>query len=245
MKLYAVICNGKLDGHIIPIPEACSKYYYCLDGIAYLDDCIYFGYNYIFDHKIQDCTYSEKLDCDDRSLSIPEVYPSVPKQISSTFLQDDVICKKHENGKNVGLKGSCSRFYRCHNGIGILDDCLNFGANYFFDPSTGDCNNFGHQIACIYDTFIPSTPQKPLIRRLGNERVKISPPDYDTELCIGYQDGEMFGIEGSCSKYYYCVDEIGYLDSCKMFGDYQFDVNINDCYFKSKVMCDETKDVFK
>lgn len=64
--------------------------------------------------------------------------------------------------------------------------------------------------------------------------------EFDEEICLGYDDGELFQIQGTCTKYYYCVDQVGYIDDCTNFGeDYQFDPAINDCNLADQVGCIE------
>lgn len=64
-------------------------------------------------------------------------------------------------------------------------------------------------------------------------------PDYDESNCIDQEDGVMFGVQESCTYYYYCQEGIGYLQNCAEFGEYQFDFNINDCNFAEEVGCVE------
>lgn len=63
-------------------------------------------------------------------------------------------------------------------------------------------------------------------------------PEYDDEMCIGSEDGVLFGIPNECYKYYYCVEEVAYLDDCTNFCEgCQFDVNLNDCNNEEEVQC--------
>jgi len=64
-------------------------------------------------------------------------------------------------------------------------------------------------------------------------------PDYDEQVCIGQGDGTLLGITGYCTYYYYCEGEIGYLEDCKSFGDFQFDESIKNCNYPAEVNCVE------
>ncbi|KAG5673672.1 hypothetical protein PVAND_003698 [Polypedilum vanderplanki] len=75
--------------------------------------------------------------------------------------------------------------------------------------------------------------------------IKAQYPEVDEDICIGYEDGALFQIQGTCTLYYYCVDQIGYIDDCKNFGDeYQFDPEINDCNLAEIVGCVEEEEPF-
>jgi hypothetical protein len=75
--------------------------------------------------------------------------------------------------------------------------------------------------------------------------IKAQFPDVDEEVCVGYDDGALFQIENTCSQYYYCVDQVGYIDDCKNFGEeYQFDPTINDCGFADEIGCIEPEEPF-
>lgn len=70
-------------------------------------------------------------------------------------------------------------------------------------------------------------------------------PEVDEEICVGYDDGALFQIQGTCTLYYFCQDQIGYIDDCKNFGDeYQFDPDLNDCNFADEVGCIEDEEPF-
>lgn len=63
--------------------------------------------------------------------------------------------------------------------------------------------------------------------------------EYDDQICIGQEDGVLFGIPGYCTKYYFCQEEYGYLQDCAEFGDYQFDSELGDCNESQYVNCVE------
>jgi len=69
--------------------------------------------------------------------------------------------------------------------------------------------------------------------------VNAAPPDYDEQICIGQDDGTLLGIAGYCTYYYYCEGEIGYIEDCKSFGDFQFDGNTGECNSPEVVNCVE------
>jgi hypothetical protein len=63
-------------------------------------------------------------------------------------------------------------------------------------------------------------------------------PDMDEEMCIGQEDGVLFGIDNECDNYYYCSDQIAYLDKCSDYCEgCQFDVNLNDCNYADEAQC--------
>lgn len=63
-------------------------------------------------------------------------------------------------------------------------------------------------------------------------------PEYDDEMCRSVEDGVLFGIDAECYFYYYCVEEVAYLDDCRNLCDgCQFDVSINDCNYEDTVQC--------
>jgi hypothetical protein len=67
--------------------------------------------------------------------------------------------------------------------------------------------------------------------------VNAIPPEYDEEICIGQDDGVLLKIQGDCTHYYYCEGEIGYLEDCLSFGNFQFDENIGNCNYPEEVNC--------
>lgn len=68
-------------------------------------------------------------------------------------------------------------------------------------------------------------------------------PEYDDQMCVGYEDGVLFGIDNECRNYYYCVDQVAYLDDCQNLCDgCQFDVNINDCNYAENAQCVEIEE---
>lgn len=69
-------------------------------------------------------------------------------------------------------------------------------------------------------------------------------PQTDEEMCVGQEDGLLFGLENECDSYYYCSGEIAYLDKCSDYCEgCQFDFKINDCNYAEEAQCfvDETQ----
>ncbi|CAG9807177.1 unnamed protein product [Chironomus riparius] len=69
--------------------------------------------------------------------------------------------------------------------------------------------------------------------------VNAVPPDYDEATCIGIEDGILRQITGYCTYYYFCEAEIGYLEDCKAYGDFQFDATTGTCEPPEYVNCVE------
>jgi hypothetical protein len=65
------------------------------------------------------------------------------------------------------------------------------------------------------------------------------PPEYDKEVCKGQEDGNLIGIPGHCSYYYYCESEIGYREDCTSFGNFEFDSKIGNCNYPEEANCVE------
>ncbi len=57
------MCQGLDESAIIGIPNECYFYYYCYEGVAYLDDCENVCEGCQFDVNIMDCNYQEKAKC--------------------------------------------------------------------------------------------------------------------------------------------------------------------------------------
>ena len=63
-------------------------------------------------------------------------------------------------------------------------------------------------------------------------------PEYDDDMCRSIEDGVLFGIDSECFYYYYCVEEVGYLDDCRNLCEgCQFNPAINDCDYEETVQC--------
>lgn len=63
-------------------------------------------------------------------------------------------------------------------------------------------------------------------------------PTDDYEMCRSIEDGVLFGIDSECHYYYYCVEEVAYLDDCRNLCDgCQFSTILNDCDFEENVQC--------
>jgi Chitin binding Peritrophin-A domain len=66
--------------------------------------------------------------------------------------------------------------------------------------------------------------------------------DEDPEVCQGLEDGELVGVgqELSCSQYWYCEGEVGYLDDClNLEGgeEFEFNYETNQCDYFDVVNC--------
>lgn len=217
------VCIGLYTGDTVPIGDNCKYYYTCFNQLGYMQDC---GANFIYDTKINSCVQSNtKMDCLTRSFGLRENEEKIIKE----------ACMGYIDRKLLQVKRTCSKYYDCENETGFIDDCLRLGNNFYFDSSIGMCVE-GPQYNCISGNVVH------LINRNSYEKIKISPPDYDMNLCRGYADGNVFGVEGSCNYYYICSEQMAYLQSCKSFGEeYQFDAILNDCV--QDVKCNENYDV--
>lgn len=161
--------------------------------------------------------------------------------LASTLAHPDYnfdICLGHQDDTLIPV--SCDAYFRCSSDIGYLENCKSYGPNYQFDASLGDCNHKDVS-RCNENHFFSPEPQ-PRYQPQHNGKIAINAPEYDTKICRRHGDGFLIGIKGSCSLFYFCSDEIAYLDDCKNFGNYQFDPIINDCSHKSIVKCDESLD---
>lgn len=70
--------------------------------------------------------------------------------------------------------------------------------------------------------------------------------DEAEEICQGQEDGTLIGIGAdiSCTEYYYCQEDYGFLDNClDEDEDFQFDYNTNTCRPYAEVLCEDPQPV--
>jgi hypothetical protein len=145
------------------------------------------------------------------------IYTSASVPISNAQdLVDTKICVGLKNGVTIQVKNSCTEFYICVEGKGYLENCENYGSALQFNPITGDCD-FESTVKCV-------------------EQLKLY--DMDTNICIGQSDRTTIGVRGSCAHFYRCIQNIGYLDDCNIYGyDLFYDPTIGACNDAEKVDC--------
>jgi hypothetical protein len=222
------ICIGLSTGVTVSVADNCNYYYSCFDQLALLQNC---GADFVYDARTNNCVFSSEIDCTTRSDADVDV------KYDNNLVSTD--CMGYIDRHLLRARGSCTKFHVCQNEAGFIDDCAKFGPNFYFESSSGNCVE-GAQYNCINGNVVH------LVSRISFEKIKVSPPDYDLSLCRGYEDGNIFGIQGSCKFYYFCADQVGYLQNCLSYGeDFQFDTNKNDCSNKSTARCHERMDILK
>lgn len=158
---------------------------------------------------------------------------------------DSEVCVNHKDDEKIAVHGSCTHYYHCEAEVGYLIDCSDYGV-YRFDAQLNQCN-FADKVACAdaYQHIKPASniPLRNQPFEIDN-KVPIHAPEYDTKVCKGYQNSVTLGIKGSCSLYYTCLDNVGYLEDCKINGyGYQYDARTGDCNLKRKVRCDDSDEI--
>lgn len=69
----------------------------------------------------------------------------------------------------------------------------------------------------------------------------VTAQDENGEVCQGQEDGTLIGVGAdiSCTQYWECENEIGYLEDCFVQGeDLQFDYTTGQCNYDDYVNCD-------
>lgn len=160
---------------------------------------------------------------------------------------DSEICVNHKDDEKMVVRESCTHYYHCENQIGYLIDCSDYGV-YRYDVQLGQCN-FADKVECTGTdhrkispaTIVPSREQPLAI----DNKISVHAPEFDTKVCKGYQNSVTLGVKGSCSLYYVCIDDVGYLEDCKLYGASQYDPRIAKCNLKRKVVCDDSDEIVK
>lgn len=127
------LCEGQAEDAIIGIPDECDYYYYCYEGIAYLDQCNNICEGCKFDPEISDCNYAENVpQCtadivtDPPITEPPQTQPPVTTQAPETTTQSgvipDITCP--ENDVKFLASENCSEYYVCAFGRKITMQCL-------------------------------------------------------------------------------------------------------------------------
>ena len=121
------MCQGLDESAIIGIPNECYYYYYCYEGVAYLDDCENICEGCQFDVAINDCNYQEYVQCvQPEEPAPPGENPQTPAPVVTTpgpqSPTDDITCPPNEI---IFLASeNCSEYYVCAMGKKLTLQCL-------------------------------------------------------------------------------------------------------------------------
>jgi hypothetical protein len=129
------LCEGLAEDAIIGLPDECDNYYYCYEGIAYLDECNNVCEGCKFDTEINDCNYAENVpQCaadevvtDPPVTAPPQTQAPVTTQAPQTTtspgtIPDDITCP--DNDVIFLASANCSEYYVCAMGRKITMFCL-------------------------------------------------------------------------------------------------------------------------
>ena len=159
---------------------------------------------------------------------------------------DPEICLNHKDDEKIAILDSCTHYYHCETEIGYLIDCSDYGI-YRYDAQLGQCN-FADKVVCTaaahHKTAAVKVPLRDQPLEIDN-KISIHAPEYDSKVCRGYKDSVTLGIKGSCTLYYICIDNVGYLEDCALYGSSQYDPRTGQCNLKRKVMCDDSDEIVK
>lgn len=155
------------------------------------------------------------------------------------------VCVEKLDGEKVSVPESCTHYYHCESQLGYLIDCSDFG-DYRFDRNVGQCN-FAYAVQDCTDSFSHNQPLpiKPSQNYEFDGKVSINAPEYDTIICRGHQNYVTFGVRGSCTLFYTCLDDVAYLDDCSLMGTFQFDAKIGQCNLKNTVRCNDSDEIVR
>lgn len=82
------ICAGLADNAVIGIQYECFKYYYCSNGVAFLDDCRNICKGCQFDFRINDCNYEVNVQCSQAQIQSNLPIVQTPTQVWLPALQN-------------------------------------------------------------------------------------------------------------------------------------------------------------
>lgn len=126
------LCEGQAEDAIIGIPDECDSYYYCYEGIAYLDQCNNVCEGCKFDPVLNDCNYAENVpQCAADVVTDPPVTAPPQTQAPATTQSPqtlppgeipDIICPPGE--VRFLASENCSDYYVCAMGQKITMHCL-------------------------------------------------------------------------------------------------------------------------
>lgn len=204
-----VSCENIPNFQYIPSPDSCSEYYQCIDGVAYLLSCPR-GLN--FSDLRQSCDLPSNANCPltpPTTTETPSTTPSPP-----TTPDPSVSCINVTNLSFIASPTSCSLYYQCIGDVPFLVSCPR---GLHFNELIQTCD-----LPANVNCEINSTPRPP-------------PPSPD---CENQPDNTFLPSPNSCSLYYQCIGDVGFLVSCPR-GLY-FNELIQTCDLPSNVDCSST-----
>lgn len=136
------VCVNHSDGIHIGLLDSCTHYYYCEAGIGYLQDCTTFG-QLSYDPSIGGCRQASEVDCTARVFGDPYDRPPLKSQPHEKIYvhapdYETHVCFEYEDGVTLGIEGSCSLYYYCHDGVGYIYNCKESG-DKLYNPNTAEC----------------------------------------------------------------------------------------------------------
>lgn len=145
---------------------------------------------------------------------------------------NDEVCRNSKNGDLIQIDSECHYFYSCEDQVGYLDDCRNFCEGCQFDASINDCN-YKEAVQCV-SSDVSRVVNPEFQPRIYEKKY----PNFDLNLCSKKEDGVLINIDSECYFYYYCVEQVAFLDDCRNLCDgCQFSTVLNDCDYERNVKC--------
>lgn len=119
---------------MLPYPQDCSKYYSCLNGLAYLQQC---PSNLHWSTLTYRCEYPDKAKCQTAAASVTPITPVQPITPVSPDLTPSVIGEM----SYMSHKSDCTKYYRCQS--------MSCPALYHWNSLTLRCD-FPHNAHCPF-----------------------------------------------------------------------------------------------
>lgn len=137
------VCLDIPDGEQVGVGQdlSCTQYWYCDQGIGYLEDCLDRSEDLEFDYEINDCNYNDVVQCagdfpdpdPETEEPLPETPSPTPPVTQPTPTQPttldpsipDIECPTDQPGKIIFFPSSnCSEYFICANGFRMKMVCM-------------------------------------------------------------------------------------------------------------------------
>nr|AYV99605.1 venom polypeptide [Dolopus genitalis] len=234
---------------VLPFPNDCSKFYKCLNGVAYPVSC---PAGLHWSNDLNRCDWPEVAKCDPK-VQVPSVEQNIktamnkellttamPTTVKPTGPAVNALCPPEEDPKTptvLPYPNDCSKFYKCLNGRAYPISCPQ-GLHWSTKLQRCDWPEVAGCDPSIPTTLIPevttssatSTPSTAAPTTEAPKKDSRCPEDEDPKIPT------VLPFPNDCSKFYKCLNGIAYPVSCP--AGLHWSNDLNRCDWPEVAKCD-------